>query len=147
MTYLSKMANLYGRRYFVLSVLTFFITLVLYSIKNKSSIRCAFYTIVLNVIRCFGNTFTSTLMFLERNLSHFNRGPLTTRQTQDANRAPYITIVQNVHSTQKMESLCSIGNSICDHRAKFRIKIERISKMSGTCFFFNLFHIQKDFCV
>lgn len=73
------MANLYERCYFVPLVLSVFITLILYTIKNKP-LYVMRNTIVLNVVRCFCDTFTSALMFSERNLSQLDQGPLNTHR-------------------------------------------------------------------
>lgn len=72
------MANLYERCYFVPLVLSVSITLVLYTIKNKP-LYVMRNTIVLNVVRCFCDTFTSALMFSERNLSQLDQGPLNSQ--------------------------------------------------------------------
>ena len=74
MTYLFKMANLCECRYFVPLVLSVFITFVLYTIKNKP-LYVMRNTIVLNVVRYFCDTFTSALMFSERNLSQLRSRP------------------------------------------------------------------------
>ena len=125
MTYLSKMANLTNvvilfHQYY----LFYYITLVLYTIKNKS-VYVVRNSIFLNLVRCFGDTFTSALMFSERNLSQFNRGPLTFIEPR-TRIAHHVLQLYRMFTQSDEKCSRSVGSSTCDRRAKFSVKLVAI---------------------